>query len=61
VRLEGRGDSAEQVAQRIEKGIDEVRSGMEIARHVVVNDDVERATGEVAGIVDRARSSRRPV
>jgi hypothetical protein len=34
---------------------------MEIARHVVVNDDVERATGEVAGIVDRARSSRRPV
>jgi guanylate kinase len=61
VRLEGRGDSAEQVAQRIEKGIDEVRSGMDIAQHVVVNDDVERATGEVAGIVDRARSSRRPV
>jgi guanylate kinase len=61
VRLEGRGDSAEQVAQRIEKGLDEVRSGREIAQHVVVNDDVERATGEVAGIVDRARSSRRPV
>ena len=61
VRLEGRGDSAEQVAQRIEKGLDEVRLGREIAQHVVVNDDVERATGEVAGIVDRARSSRRPV
>lgn len=61
LRLEGRGESTQQVARRIEKGIDEVRSGMDIAQHVVVNDDVERATGEVAGIVDRARSSRRPV
>jgi len=60
-RLQGRGDSAEHVAQRIKKGVDEVRSGMEIAQHVVVNNDVEQAMGEVAGIVDRARSSRRPL
>jgi guanylate kinase len=61
VRLQGRGDSADHVAQRIEKGVEEVRSGMELAQHVVVNDDVERARSEVAGIVDRARSSRRPL
>jgi guanylate kinase len=61
VRLQGRGDSAEHVAKRIEKGVDEVRSGMDLAQHVVVNDDVERAMAEVAGIVDRARSSRRPL
>jgi len=61
VRLEGRGDTPEHVAQRIEKGIDEVRSGLEIAQHVVVNDDVDQAMAEVAGIVDRARSSRRAV
>jgi guanylate kinase len=60
-RLQGRGDTAEHVAQRIQKGVDEVRSGMEIAQHVVVNNDVEQAMGEVAGIVDRARSSRRPL
>jgi guanylate kinase len=61
VRLQGRGDSADHVATRIEKGVDEVRQGMELAQHVVVNDDVEQAMGEVAGIVDRARSSRRPL
>ncbi|HXQ19119.1 MAG TPA: guanylate kinase [Acidimicrobiales bacterium] len=60
VRLQGRGDSATHVAERIEKGVDEVRHGMDIARHVVVNDDVERATAQVAGIVARARSARRP-
>jgi guanylate kinase len=59
MRLEGRGDTPEHVAQRIEKGIDEVRSGLEIAQHVVVNDDVDQAMAEVAGIVERARSSRR--
>ena len=34
---------------------------LQIAQHVVVNNDVEQAMGEVAGIVDRARSSRRPL
>ena len=57
-RLEERGDPAEQVALRVEKGRQEVRQAQEIARHVVVNDEVARATTEVAGIVEAARSAR---
>ena len=57
-RLEARGDPAQQVALRIETGLDEVRQGRQIAGHVVVNDAVDRATAEVAGIVEAARSAR---
>jgi guanylate kinase len=59
VRLQGRGDSADHVARRMEKGVDEVRRGMTLAQHVVVNEDLDQATAEVAGIVARARSARR--
>ena len=58
-RLEARGDPAAQVALRIETGHEEVRQARELAQHEVVNDDVERATTEVAGIVEAARSARR--
>jgi guanylate kinase len=58
-RLEGRGDPAEHVALRIETGHEEVRQARELAQHEVVNDDVERARTEVAGIVEAARSARR--
>jgi len=57
-RLEGRGDPADHVARRIEKGREEVRQGRELAAHEVVNDDVDRATTEVAGIIEAARSAR---
>ena len=57
-RLEARGDPADHVARRIEKGRDEVRQGREMAAHEVVNDDVGRATAEVAGIIEAARSAR---
>ena len=57
-RLEARGDPAEHVARRIEKGREEVRQGRELAAHEVVNDDVDRATSEVAGIIEAARSAR---
>jgi len=58
-RLEGRGDPPEHVALRIETGHEEVRQARELAQHEVVNDDVERATTQVAGIVEAARSARR--
>ena len=58
-RLQSRGDSPDHIAQRVEKGIEEVRSGRAIAQHVVVNDEVERVTDEVTGIVARARSAGR--
>ncbi|MGH9007084.1 MAG: guanylate kinase [Acidimicrobiales bacterium] len=57
-RLESRGDPAAQVAARIEKGRQEVREARELSAHEVVNDDVDRATTEVAGIVVAARSAR---
>jgi guanylate kinase len=58
-RLEARGDPADQVARRIETGHEEVRQARALAPSEVVNDDVERATTEVAGIVEAARSARR--
>jgi guanylate kinase len=57
-RLLGRGDAPDQVRRRIEAGRDEVRQARRMASHEVVNDDLVRATTEVAGIVEAARSAR---
>jgi len=56
-RLAARGDPPEQVAARIETGREEVRQARQFAHHEVVNDDLDRATTEVAGIVDAARAA----
>jgi guanylate kinase len=50
-RLRRRGDSDEMVARRLAVGANELETGERIADHVVVNDDVERAANEVAGIL----------
>jgi guanylate kinase len=57
-RLRRRGDDEAQVRRRLEVGEEEQRQGAAIADHVVVNDDLERAAGELAGIVDRYRRGR---
>ncbi len=57
-RLEARGDPADQVALRMEKGREEVRVARELSAFEVVNDDVDRATARVAGIIEAARSAR---
>jgi guanylate kinase len=54
-RLLMRGDDEEEVARRIAKGAEEERIGRSLTPHVVVNDDVERAVSQVAGIVDAHR------
>ncbi len=54
-RLRRRGDSAEEVAQRLAKGRQEERDGRALTSHVVVNDDLDRAVSEVAGILERCR------
>lgn len=55
-RLEGRGtDSTETIAARLGVAVEELAARGEFA-HSVVNDEVERATEELAGIV-RAESS----
>ena len=54
-RLRARGDDEDVIARRIAKADAEEAVGHRIANHVVVNDWLERAVAEVAGIVDLCR------
>jgi guanylate kinase len=56
-RLAARGDDAEQVRRRVEKGLYEVERGRQVATHIVINDDLRQAHGELAAIVDRTRTA----
>jgi guanylate kinase len=57
-RLRARGDDEEVIARRIAKADAEEEVGHQIADHVVVNDWLERAVAEVAGIVAAHRLGR---
>jgi guanylate kinase len=54
-RMRARGDKEEDIKRRLEVGQQEEELGRRIADEVVVNDDVERAAEEVAGILQRYR------
>jgi len=54
-RMRARGDDEEHVAQRLELGAHEERVGRTLASHVVVNDDLDRAVDDLAGILDSHR------
>jgi len=54
-RMRARGDDEAAVAARVALGLEEERQGRELADHVVVNDDLNRAVEEVAGILARYR------
>ncbi len=54
-RLRSRGDVEETIQKRLRKAEGEEVLGHEIADHIVVNDDLERAVAEVAGIVSLYR------
>ena len=56
-RLRARGDHPDRVAQRLEIADAEESEGRRVADHVVVNDELNRAVEELAGIVERHRSS----
>lgn len=56
-RLRSRGDDEATIARRLAKADAEEQEGHRIADHIVVNDDLERAVGEVAGIVEKHRAS----
>jgi len=56
-RLAARGDDEEHVKRRVEKGQHEVVRGREVAQHVVVNDDLGQALGELTAIVARTRTA----
>jgi guanylate kinase len=50
-RMRERGDPPERIAERVALGRDEARVGRSLADHVVVNNDLNRAVEEVAGII----------
>ncbi len=54
-RLRARGDDESAIAERLRTGVEEVREGRTLADATVVNDDVTRATAQVAGIVEGRR------
>ena len=50
-RMRGRGDDEAHIAGRLALGRREEDEGRRLAAHVVVNDDVDRAVAELAGIL----------
>jgi guanylate kinase len=54
-RLRSRGDTDENIAKRLRKAEAEEAVGHQIADHIVINDELDRAVAEVAGIVERHR------
>ncbi len=58
-RLRARGDSEEHVARRLASTPSELAKGHELADYEVVNDDVERASGQILSILEGLRRSRR--
>lgn len=55
-RMRRRGDTPDQIERRVQMGREEERVGRALADHVVVNDDLDRAVDEVAGILAGHRS-----
>ena len=56
-RLRGRGDSEGKVEERVRKALDEEPIGRAMADAVVVNDDLDRAVGQIARLIDARRAA----
>jgi len=56
-RMRRRGDTPDQIVRRAEMRSEEERVGRALADHVVVNDDLDRAVDELAGIIGDCRST----
>lgn len=54
-RLRGRGDRQDVIARRLAAAPEEERVGRELADHIVVNEDLNRAIEEVAAILESRR------
>jgi guanylate kinase len=57
-RMRGRGDDEASLARRVAYGAKEEELGRQVADHVIVNDDLDEAAAELAGILDSHRSGR---
>ena len=58
-RLRHRGDDDEHVAVRLSSAPAELEKGQQLASHVIVNDDVERASSQILSILEELRQLRR--
>ncbi|MGH3733234.1 MAG: guanylate kinase [Acidimicrobiales bacterium] len=58
-RLRARGDDDAHVADRLASAPAELQKGRQLASYVIVNDDVERASGEILSILEGLRRRRR--
>lgn len=58
-RLEQRGDSPEKMRKRLEIADQEAAAARDLGMRLIVNDDLERATAEVAGAIAAARIASR--
>jgi guanylate kinase len=54
-RLTKRGDDPEAIERRLQRAAEELDRGRALTPHHVVNDDLDRAVREVAGILERHR------
>ncbi|HQU26239.1 MAG TPA: guanylate kinase [Acidimicrobiales bacterium] len=58
-RLRGRGDEEAHVRARLQSAPEELARGRRLADRVVVNDDPDRAAGEIVSILEGLRRARR--
>jgi guanylate kinase len=56
-RLQKRGESAERIDQRIEKGRYEMQDGAKIADATIINDDLDTAVRALGDIINRYRTN----
>ncbi len=57
-RLVNRGDQASHVASRLSSTPAELATGRQLAHHIVVNDDVDRAVEQILSILEEPRRDR---
>jgi len=58
-RLRVRGDDDDHVVDRLLSAPEELEKGHQLASHVVLNDDVERASAQILSILEELRRQRR--
>ncbi|MDQ6696606.1 MAG: guanylate kinase [Actinomycetota bacterium] len=56
-RIRRRGDREDKVVQRLAKSAEERALAAALGMHVVINDDVDRACAEIAGLIAAAAAS----